>query len=383
MNVDLPNTFNEFSEARRNGFIEIKELKENGKNIVGTYCAFTPSELIIAAEAIPISLCGMSEEPIADAEKHLPRNLCPLIKSSYGFAITDKCPYFYYSDMLIGETTCDGKKKMYEYLGKIKPMHIMQLPQTNSTEEAFLAWEHEMLLLKERLQKQFGVEITNEKLRSAIKLKNDERQALKNFYELSKLTPPPITGMELLNVLYGSGFKFDKKQQIKELNSLTEQIKKDYENGKCTVSSSKPRILITGCPLGGATEKIVKVIEENGGIVVAYENCSGIKSVDRLVAEDKEPLEALAEKYLNIGCSCLSPNKNRVDLLSRIVDEYKIDGVIDVILTACHTYNVETYGIKSFITEEKHKPYTAIETDYSTQDIGQLTTRISAFIEML
>lgn len=383
MKINLPEVFEDFSEARRNGFLQIKALKETGVNVVGTYCAFTPGEIIMAAGAIPISLCGMSEEPIADAEKHLPRNLCPLIKSSYGFGITDKCPYFYYSDILVGETTCDGKKKMYEYLGKIKPMHIMQLPQTKNTKEAFNDWKHEMVLLKERLEKQFNVKITEEDLKAAIKLKNEERIALKEFYGLSKLCPPPITGMELLNVLYGAGFKLDKKQQIEEVRNLTKEIKRNYESGKCTISKDKPRILITGCPLGGSTDKIVKIIEENGGIVVAYENCSGIKSVDMLVNEEKEPMEALSEKYLNIGCSCISPNDNRIELLSKIVDEYSIDGVIDVILTACHTYNVETYGIKTFINEEKHKPYMAVETDYSKQDIGQLTTRLSAFIEML
>lgn len=383
MEFNLPEIFDDFSEARRNGFLEVRALKESGKNIVGTYCAFTPSEIIMAAGAIPISLCGMSEEPIPSAEKHLPRNLCPLIKSSYGFALTDTCPYFYYSDILVGETTCDGKKKMYEYLSKIKPMHIMQLPQTISTKEAFNAWKHEMILLKERLEKQFNVEITDEKLRAAIKLKNMERRALKEFYSLSKLCPPPVTGIELLNVLYGAGFKLNKEKQIEEIKELTAKIKKDYEMGNCSISKDKPRILITGCPLGGATEKIVKIIEENGGVVVAYENCSGIKSVDMLVDEDKEPMEALSEKYLNIGCSCISPNNNRVELLSEIIDNYSVDGVIDVILTACHTYNVESYGIKTYVNEEKHTPYMCLETDYSTQDLGQLTTRISAFIEML
>ena len=111
---DLPKIFNEFNEARQKGFVDVKNLKDEGKKIVGTYCTYSPWELIMAAGAIPISLCSMSEEPIAEAEKHLPKNLCPLIKASYGFALTDKCPYFYFSDMIVGETTCDGKKKMYE-----------------------------------------------------------------------------------------------------------------------------------------------------------------------------------------------------------------------------------------------------------------------------
>lgn len=115
---NLPDFINEFSEARRNAFIKIKELKDEGKKIVGVYCGFAPWEVIAASDAVAAWLCGMDEEPIEYAEKDLPRNLCPLIKSSYGYAISEKCPFYYFSDMLLGETTCDGKKKMYELLKK-------------------------------------------------------------------------------------------------------------------------------------------------------------------------------------------------------------------------------------------------------------------------
>lgn len=383
MSNDLPKIFDEFSEARRKGFIEVKNLKDQGKNVVGTYCVFTPWELIIAAGAIPVSLCGMSEEPIAEAERHLPRNLCPLIKSSYGFAITDKCPYFYFSDLLIGETTCDGKKKMYEYLGEIKPMHVMQLPNTSCGEDSFYLWKKEMIKLKERLEKEFNIEITEERLKEAIKLRNRERMALRKFYELGKLNPPPLTGTEMLQVLYGANFKTDKEEQIRSLDELSSALKDDYKGGKAKVSPNAKRILITGCPIGGATEKIVNIIEENGGVVVCFENCSGVKSNNTLVDEEKDPIDALTEKYLSTPCSCMSPNDGRIELISTLVEEYKVDGVIDVILQACHTYNVETFRIKRFLNDKKNMPYMSIETDYSQTDIGQLKTRIAAFIEML
>ncbi len=112
-----------------------------------------PWEIIAASGAIPVGLCGTSEEPIEDAEKHLPRNLCPLIKSSYGFALTEKCPYMYFSDVVIGETTCDGKKKMYELLSKMKRVHIMQLPQTQNTEDAFKLWRNEVIKIKKIFRK--------------------------------------------------------------------------------------------------------------------------------------------------------------------------------------------------------------------------------------
>ena len=146
----------------------------------------------------------------------------------------------------------------------------------------------------------------------------------------------------------------------------------------------RPRILITGSPIGGVAEKLFLCIEEAGANVVAMECCSAAKSIDRLVDEEAGDIyEAIADRYLQTACSCMSPNPNRFELLNRIVDEYNIDGVIEVVLQACHTYNVEAYGVKRFVTAEKNIPYTYIETDYSTADTEQLKTRVSAFIEML
>ncbi len=146
---------------------------------------------------------------------------------------------------------------------------------------------------------------------------------------------------------------------------------------------SKPRILITGCPIGGASEKVVKAIEDNGAYVVAYENCTVSKANELLVDENKNVYDALAEKYLAIGCSCMSPNLNRIDLLEKMIEEYKVDGVVDVVLQACHTYAVETLSIKRFVSGKHKIPYMAVETDYSQSDVGQLNTRMAAFVEML
>ncbi|WP_077368308.1 double-cubane-cluster-containing anaerobic reductase [Anaerosalibacter sp. Marseille-P3206] len=380
---DLPKIFDEFSEARRNSFIKVKEYKDAGENIVGTFCTFTPMEIIYAAGAHPISLCGMSEETIQDAERDLPKNLCPLIKSSYGFAITNKCPFTYFSDIIVGETTCDGKKKMYEYLGQIKPMHVMQLPQALDRKHAARVWKNELIILKERLEKEFNVEITDEDLKNAIEKCNEERRVLKELYSLGKMCPPPITGMETHTVLHGASFTFDKDEQNKNIRNMVKELKEEYEKGVRKVSEDAPRILITGCPIGGVANKVIKLIEESGAVVVCYENCSGIKEKIRLVDETKDPIDALTEKYLNVGCSVMAPNDNRIDLISELIDEYKVDGVIDVILQACHTYNVETRRIKDFVNEEKDIPYMSIETDYSASDEGQLKTRIAAFIEMI
>ena len=378
---DLPEVFEEFAEQRKNSFLAVKKLKDQGVPVVGAYCTYFPQEIAMAMGAATVGLCSTSDEIIPDAEKDLPKNLCPLIKSSYGFAKTDKCPFFHFSDVVVGETTCDGKKKMYEYMSEFKDIFIMELPNTQS-EESLKLWKSEIIRFKEYLEKKFDVTITEDDVREAIKVNNEVRRSLKRLYEVMRHDPAPITGHDLFKVLYGSGFKFDRKAIPAETDALVEKIEKEYAEGK--MLEKKPRIVITGCPIGGATEKVIRAVEDNGGVVVAFENCSGAKSIDKLVDEENPDVyDALARRYLNIGCSVMTPNPNRLDLLGRLIDEYKADGVVEMTLQACHTYNVETLAIRRFVNEKKGIPYINVETDYSQADIGQLNTRIAAFIEML
>ena len=379
--TDLPAIFDQFSEARQKGFLTVMDLKEQGTPLVGTYCTFMPQEIAMAAGAVVVSLCSTSDETIEEAEKDLPRNLCPLIKSSYGFGKTDKCPYFYFSDLVVGETTCDGKKKMYEYMAEFKPVHVMQLPNSAADAASRALWKAEILRLQQAVEARFGTQITEASLREAIALKNRERRALANFYRVGQLNPPALSGSDILKVVYGATFRFDKEALIGELNGMAERVRQEWENGKRL--DARPRILITGCPIGGAAEKVVKAIEDNGGWVVGYENCTGAKATERCVDEDGDVYDALTDKYLAIGCSCISPNDQRLTLLSQMVEEYQADGVVDVILQACHTYAVESMAIKRHVRQQHNIPYIAIETDYSTADIGQLSTRVAAFIEML
>ena len=379
---DLPEVFSEFSEMRQKSFMAAYELKQKNIPFVGTFCTYFPQEIAMAMGACVVGLCSTSDETIPDAEKDLPRNLCPLIKSSYGFAKTDKCPYFYFSDLIVGETTCDGKKKMYEYLGQFKPVYTMELPNSQSPEGLEL-WAKEIIKLKEKLESHFETTITDEAVREQVKIMNEVRRAMKEFYALTKVEPVPILGQNLFSVLYGSSFRFDKVKLPDEIRAVVAKVKAEYAENPNKYPKA-PRILVTGCPIGGGASKCVKAIEDNGGHVVVFENCSGAKSFDKLVDEDAPDIyRAIAERYLSIGCSVMTPNPNRLELLGRLIDEYRVDAVVEITLQACHTYNVETLGIKRFVNEVKGIPYMAVETDYSTADIGQLNTRMAAFIEML
>ena len=125
-------------------------------------------------------------------------------------------------------------------------------------------------------------------------------------------------------------------------------------------------------------------MEDSGASVVAYELCSSIRSNRELIDEENPDVyEAIAKRYLNIGCACMMNNQKRIDLLDELIDEYKVDGVIDIALQSCHPFNVESHKIKEFVTKQKNIDYMAIETDYSETDTEQLRTRFEAFIEMI
>lgn len=379
---NMPKEFESFGEARQKNFINVKNAKDAGKKVVGTYCTFTPWELIDAAGAMPISVCAVSDETTEEAEKHLPKNLCPLIKSSYGFAITDKCPFIYFADMIVGETTCDGKKKMYEYLGEIKNVHVMQLPYKQDTPKALAGWKDEIMLLKDKLEKDFNITITEEAVRKSIKVKNEQRRLLKEIYSLAKLDNPPISGYEMHKIFDSTNFLVDVEAKNEELRGMLEGFKEAAATVESIDKNKKKRILITGCPSGGVADKVVKTIEEVGGVVVCFENCLGIKEKYQLVDETKDVYDALAEKYLGIPCSVMSPNTKRMDLIDELVDEFKVDGVVDITLQACHTYAVESPRVKS-VCDKKDVGFINLETNYSSSDTGQIRTRIEAFIEML
>ena len=228
---ELPEVFEEFAEQRQKSFLAMKGLKDQGVPVVGAYCTYFPAEIARAMGAVTVGLCSVSDETIPDAEKDLPKNLCPLIKSSYGFAKTDKCPFFYFSDVVVGETTCDGKKKMYEYMSDFKDVFVMELPNTQS-EMALKLWKSELIRFKEYLEKKFDVEITDEAVLEAVKEENKVRKVMKDLYHVMALDPAPIKGGDLFKVLYGSGFKFDRKAIPAEIEAMRAKIEKEYEEGK-------------------------------------------------------------------------------------------------------------------------------------------------------
>ena len=381
--LELPKNFDDFVDARKAGFLKVKEYVENGGPVVGMFCSYTPLELFDAAGVACVGLCGTSNEPIADAEKVLPKNLCPLIKSSYGFAYTEKCPYTYFCDFIVGETTCDGKKKMFELLNDIKETYVLHLPQSQQRPYAKEIWYQEVKLLKEKLEEKYGIEITDEKLREAAKKRNALRKKQMELYSLQGANPPAMKATEVMATLAQGVFNFGVDAQYASYSAKVDAAKAAYEAGERPVPASAKRILLTGCPSTGVIQKVGATIENNGGVIVCLDDCGGERTQKMLVDENADDiLRAISDRYLEIHCSVMTTNEGRMENTKAMCEKYSVDGVVEMVLQACHTFNVEANYMQK-MCEDAGIPYMKLETDYSTTDSGQIETRLAAFIEML
>ncbi len=378
-----PECFEQFQNTGERFLVDISELQDAGRKVTGIYCLFAPVEIVRAAGAIPVSLCGKKEKPIADAERTLPANLCPLIKSSYGYAVTDTCPFFAASDFLIGETTCDGKKKMYEFLGRIKPLHLMHLPYSTAEPHALRFWYEEILRLGRFVEASTGQKIDKDHLRFQIRIHNRIRKLVRRILRFQAADRPPVSGLDMLSVMETKSFFVHPENYIDLLREFIAEMEAIAATGFSPFEPDTPRILLTGCPIGKGSEKVLRMIEECAGAVVCIENCTGVKGLDLIVdEEEKDPFLALARRYLQIPCSCITPNTGRLALIDRLIGEYRIDAVVDLTWQCCHTYNIESRVISDSVEKGHGLPFLHVETDYSNSDVEQMRTRIEAFLEM-
>lgn len=349
---------------------------EAGRPIVGIMCEFTPRELIMAAGGVPVCLCSGSADTIPAAEEHLPANLCPLIKSTFGYHVEKSNPFLEMASLLVAETTCDGKKKMYELLADSRPMYVLELPQKPDDADAFAHWVAELRKLRAELERRFHRRITDAGLRRAIAAMNRERALRRQLAALMKADAPPLTGSQLLHFSSSiSCIPADLAQYERAIRILRRKP-------PSADMARRVRVLMTGVPISRGAEKVPDIIEEKGGLVVCMENCSGIKPVLEDIAEDAaDPLLAIAEKYFHLPCSVMTRNERRIESLRALAAEFRPQCIIELIWQACLTYDVEATRVKRLAEEELGIPYLRIETDYSPSDAARLATRCEALFE--
>ena len=363
---------------------ELQEAKAAGRKIIGTFCVFVPEELILAADAVCVGLCAGAEAGFELAERYLPRNTCPLIKSFFGFRLAGLCPFTNSCDLVIGETTCDGKKKAYELFGEFTPTYVMEVPQTKS-QAARELFRHEVERVKEAIESLTGREITAERLRESISLVNRRRATLQRMNRLRAAVPSPISGRDAL-LVNQVAFYDDPVRFTQSVEKLCDELEERAVSGQGVVPPGTKRILMSGCPMAVPNWKIPYVVEGSGAVIVGEESCIGQRHTRDLVEEGGssmgEMLDAIVDRYMKIDCACFTPNYERTAHIEELASELRADGVIHYALQFCQPYAIEAARVEKELGKAG-VPLLRVETDYSMEDIGPLKTRIEAFVEML
>ncbi len=368
--------------------LRIKELldeKAAGRKVIGSFCVFVPEEIVRAADATLVGLCTGADFAMEEVEKLLPRNTCSLIKSAFGFKLGKVCPYLESSDMIVGENTCDGKKKSYETLTNlVSNLYVMDIPQVKSVEGRALM-KAEYLRFKEAVEELTGVAIDAARLKKGIEIVNNKRKSIHRLLSLRKADPAPISGLDAL--LANQVFFYDNPERFTEsVNKICTELEQRIEKREGVFSEKTPRILISGCPMAVPNWKLPWIIETSGAVIVGEESCVGERGTRNLTDDNwdtvEELMEAIVDRYFQVDCAIFTPNPDRLEHIIEMVEAYKADGVIHYGLQFCQPYLMESMPVEKAL-EEKNIPCLRIETDYSMEDVEQLKTRVEAFVEMI
>lgn len=373
------------SEVHGQRIREIFDAKEGGKKVVGTFCVYVPEEIVLAAGGVGIGLCAGAEAGTAEAERFVPPNTCALVKAFLGFKLAGLCPYVELADLIVGETTCDGKKKAYEIFGDITgKMHVMELPNAKGPFGRAL-WRSEVARFGERMEALSGSPVTTEGLREGARTANAKRRALQRLSRLRSADPAPVSGLDAL-LVNQVAFYDDPVRFAEKTNRLCDELEERVARGRGVAPKGAPRILLSGAPMAIPNWKLHAIIECAGAVVVGEESCVGERNhrglLDETFTTREEAYDRIAERYIGIDCACFTPNDERLENIRRLYGSLSADGVIHYALQFCTPYMMEAYRVGRALKGEGI-PFLPLESDYGAEDVGRLRTRVEAFLEVL
>ncbi|MDY0060193.1 MAG: double-cubane-cluster-containing anaerobic reductase [Myxococcota bacterium] len=364
---------------------ELVEAKRAGRKVVGAFCTFVPEELVLALDGILVGLCAGAEFATAAAEQYLPRNTCALIKGAFGFALARVCPYLSASDVIVGENTCDGKKKSYEIFKDLVPeLYVLDLPQMKGPEGRALL-RAAFVKFGAYLEDLTGKKLTVEALQRGIALVNAKRSAMHRLARLRAADPAPISGLDglLMNQIY---FYDDPVRFTASVHAVCDELEQRIARQEGVVPPGTPRILISGCPMAVPNWKLPAIIEKLGAVIVGEESCVGDRGTQVLTAATghtvDELLDAIVDRYLAIDCAIFTPNESRVEHVLSMARSLGAQGVIHYGLLFCSPYQIEAGPVEKRL-EREGLPTLRIDTDYGQEDVGQIQVRVEAFVERL
>jgi benzoyl-CoA reductase/2-hydroxyglutaryl-CoA dehydratase subunit BcrC/BadD/HgdB len=398
-NPDLPGSMEYFIDVMKEAFSNNgsrrlmipPEKKKGGRKVIGVYCIMVPEELIYAAGAVPVRLCGGSYETSLAGDEMVPRDTCPVVKSSIGFTSLDLIPLYGMCDAVIIPTTCDAKRKMGEELSKLTEVWMLEVPHIKDSEGSRRQWLQQLYVLKKNLEGFTGKKFRKKKigrkaLGASIRMVGAAQYQARRLYDLRKSASPLILGREAM--LATNAYSYVEADRWTEaMARLNGELEARGGREKFAARSNAPRIMIAGSPPIFPNWKIPLLIEEMGAVIVTDESCMGNRYLYDPVGLTENSLTdmmvSLAARYI-MPCVCPSfaPNEDRLFRLLQMAEEFAVDGIVYYVLKGCVIYDFELVRVER-IMKEKNIPLMRVETDYSPEDVEQLRTRIEAFVEML
>lgn len=350
-----------------------RSLADQGKKVMGWMCTYVPDEIIYAAGAHPIRIVG-TEGTTAAADAHLYSNVCSYARASLEEGFQGSYDFL---AGYIAVNTCDNIRRLYEVWSRYlnTPFtHILKLPH-RADDEAVEYFAGELSDFRERVGTYIGKTISDDSLRQAIQVYNRTRTLLRELYELRKADSPPITGAEVMDVFL-AGLILPKDEYNLKLEALLKSLK-----GHKTVDGNRIRILVVGSELDNS--EYIRTIEELGGVVVCDDLCNGTRYFWDLVETNADPIQALASRYMRRApCARMRPNTDRMTHIRRLIQDYRIQGIIYEALKFCDLYG-EDFPIFKENIKDLNVPSLLLTRDYSTPALGQMKTRVQAFFETI
>ena len=370
---------------------EIRKQKAAGKKVIGYSCIFAPIELILAADAIPVRVGSGWYDTAKLGDRIMPVEVCPVIRSTVGAKMVSLSPFLEFSDAIVMPLTCDGRTKLSEMLSDYKPIWYMNPPRVKDDSHTLDMWKEEIMVIKEKIEKLTGNKINRQKLRKSIETMQQATKAFRRLQELRKGNPV-INGRDAMLVNQTSLWD-DIKRWTQKVNELCDELEKRLEQKEYSTYPDTPRVMITGTPMIWPDSwKVPNLIEESNpqGLVVVDEQCSGDRILYDPVGVDEwtmnDMLTAVGERYLMAcTCPCFTSEHGNEDRINWIIDrikEYKVDGVIYYVVRGCILYAMEYARIKR-VLDKMNIPVYYLDTEYTREDVGQMKTRVEAFLEML
>ncbi len=361
----------------------VNEWKKQGKKVAGYYCTYVPEELLHAGDLLGFRMRGTEAEGTSRADTILSRFNCSFVRATLDLSLQGK---YNFLDALIVMNSCDHCRRIYDvYKRKVMgvvdgvskdfPLYFLSVPHI-ITDRGFKWLLDEFTILKDGLEKEFKMKITDDKLKKAIKVFNENRDLLKQIHKYRTLDEPKLNGQDFLkiNVANAAVPKDAANKELKDyLNSLKDRKGiKDY----------RARLMLTGSVIDDP--KFVKIIEDVGGLVVSDMLCYGTRGFWDMTSENGKPLEAITKRYYEkISCPrMMDDHDRRFAFLKERIKEDKVDGVIGTRIEFCDLNGCENMLFEHEL-EELNIPMLSLDRDYFLGDIGRFKTRCEAFIEQI